>query len=140
MDGADTERHAPTARTPQGVEQAFVMAEEEKIDAADCDCRESDSCAFARNRGQQGAYECEEQNQQSQDVDSSVSQMLRIPERQRDEHTRHGRNAADADQQEIVVHYDISGCQSLGISEWELWNRDIKNVGQNSDLLSEALE
>lgn len=38
--GADAERYTAAAGAPQCVEQAFVMAEEEEIDAAECDGRE----------------------------------------------------------------------------------------------------
>ena len=41
---------------------------------------------------------------QAQRVNRLITQVPLIPERQRGAHARYGRDAADADQQEIVVH------------------------------------
>ena len=71
------------------------MAEEEEIDAAECDGRESDSRTFVRDYGQQADYQGEEKERQAQRVNRLITQVPLIPERQ---------GAADADQQEIVVH------------------------------------
>lgn len=60
--GADAERYTAAAGAPQCVEQAFVMAEEEEIDAAECDGRESDSRTFVRDYGQQADYQGEERS------------------------------------------------------------------------------
>lgn len=102
--GADAERYTAAAGAPQCVEQTFVMAEEEEIDAAECDGRESDSRTFVRDYGQQADYQGEEKERQAQRVNRLITQVPLIPERQRGAHARYGRDAADADQQEIVVH------------------------------------
>ena len=102
--GADAERYTAAAGAPQCVEQAFVMAEEKEIDAAECDGRESDSRTFVRDYGQQADYQGEEKERQAQRVNRLITQVPLIPERQRGAHARYGRDAADADQQEIVVH------------------------------------
>lgn len=101
---ADAERYAAAAGTPQCVEQAFVMPEEEKVDAAECDRCESDSRTFVRDYGQQADYQCKKKEYQAQRMNRLITQVPLIPERQRAAHARYGRDAADADQQKIVVH------------------------------------
>ena len=93
------------------------MAEEEEIDAAECDGRESDSRTFVRDYGQQADYQGEEKERQAQRVNRLITQVPLIPERQRGAHARYGRYATDADQQEIVVHNNYQdACPSAYLS------------------------
>lgn len=138
--GADAKRRVAATGAPKGVEQAFVMPEEEKVDAAHGYRRKPDSCVFARDYGYQATYQCKEQDDQSERVDRLVTQVLRIPERQRRAHACNGRCAAQADQQEIGVHNKYQDACPSAYSSGSCGIGNIKNVGQNSDLLSEALE
>lgn len=101
---ADAERYAAAAGASQRVEQAFVMPEKEKVDTADCNRCKSDARTFVRDYGQQAGYQCKKQEHQAQHENRPVAQVPQIPERQRGAYARYGRYAADADQQEIVVH------------------------------------
>ena len=114
------------------------MPEKKKVYAAQSDCRKSGTRIFTRDYRQQATCQGQEKNGQPERMDRLVAQVPQTPERQRDAHARYGRYATDADQQEIVVHNNYQdACPSAYLSGG---CGDIKNVGQNSDLLSEALE
>lgn len=102
--GADSERCMAAVGAPQGVEQAFVMPEQEKVDAAYGYGGKSDSCIFACDYGEQTAYQGEKQDYQPECMDCLVAQVFRVPERQRRADACDCGCAADAEQQEVVVH------------------------------------
>lgn len=77
--GTDTECRVAATGTPKGVEEAFVMSEEEKVDAANCNRGEPDARIFACDHGCQAAYQCKEQDDQSECVDRLVAQVFQIP-------------------------------------------------------------
>lgn len=114
---ADAECRVAATRAAHGVEQTFVVPEKKKVYAAQGDCRKSGTRIFTRDYRQQATCQGQEKNGQPERMDRLVAQVPQTPERQRDAHARYGRYAADADQQEIVVHNNYQdACPSAYLS------------------------
>ena len=127
-------------RTARGVEPVFVALEDHEVEQAQQDAGASDNTGIVEKERDETADQDGDQHDEADALNRFVGELAYAPHRTRNEDARHGRQDTDREKQDIGFH----GCtctpvpQRLGLSSDS--EGEIKNVGQNSDLLSEALE